>query len=265
MVVSTSLMTGAMSLSTAVSLSMERVSSEFSSSPTTSSAKPSVTSSRTRWDCSVFLRRSAIWEAVATLTRSFLLSSRPSSSIVLRLRGSARAISRVPFCALQGHEVVTEHQVDRDGAEQVVVDGAVAQVDELAAIARGDGLRLGGFAGRIDESGFVRRHKKRVLGPGCWVLAYSSQTVQEFASTQHLPYWVLGSGCWVLAYSSQTVQEAASTQHLAPSTYLIVSASEKIGRYNAINTNATKHPMKIMMAGSISDRAAVMRVFTSSS
>jgi len=26
---------------------------------------------------------------------------------------------------------------------------------------------------------------KRVLGVGCWVLAYSSQTVQKFASTQH--------------------------------------------------------------------------------
>ena len=40
---------------------------------------------------------------------------------------------------LQGHEVVAEHQVDGDGAEEVVIDGAFAQVDELAAVARGDG------------------------------------------------------------------------------------------------------------------------------
>jgi len=38
--------------------------SEFSSSMTTSRVKPSVTSSRTRWDCSVFLSRSEIWERV---------------------------------------------------------------------------------------------------------------------------------------------------------------------------------------------------------
>ncbi len=45
----------------------------IASSPTTSSAKPSVTSSSTRCDCSVFLSSSAICESVATLTRSFLL------------------------------------------------------------------------------------------------------------------------------------------------------------------------------------------------
>jgi hypothetical protein len=73
MVVSTSLMTGAMSLSSAVSLSIESVSSGFSSSPTTSSVKPSVTSSSTRCDCSVFFSRSEICDSVATLTRSFLL------------------------------------------------------------------------------------------------------------------------------------------------------------------------------------------------
>ena len=50
----------------------------------------------------------------------------------------------------QGHEVVAEHQVHRDGPEQIVVDGAFAQVHILAAIARGHGLRLGGFAGGID-------------------------------------------------------------------------------------------------------------------
>jgi predicted DNA binding CopG/RHH family protein len=50
-----------------------------------------------------------------------------------------------------------------------------------------------------------------------------------------------------------------------PLPYRIVSASEKIGRYSAISTNATKIPMKIMMAGSISDSTAVIFVFTSSS
>src|SRR5436309_3418511 len=49
------------------------------------------------------------------------------------------------------------------------------------------------------------------------------------------------------------------------SPYRIVSASEKIGKYSAISTNATKIPMKIMMAGSISDSTAVIRVLTSSS
>ncbi len=44
-----------------------------------------------------------------------------------------------------------------------------------------------------------------------------------------------------------------------------VSANEKIGKYSATNTKVTKHPMKIMMAGSISDKLAVIRVFTSSS
>ena len=102
MVVSTSLITGAMSLSAAVSRSMESVSSWFSSSATTSSAKPSVTSSSTRCDCSVFFSRSEICESVATFTRSFLFSRIASSSIRFRLRGSASAISSVPFSACMG-------------------------------------------------------------------------------------------------------------------------------------------------------------------
>src|SRR5882757_9349237 len=47
--------------------------------------------------------------------------------------------------------------------------------------------------------------------------------------------------------------------------YRIVSASEKMGRYSATSTNATKMPMKIIIAGSIKDSSAVMRVETSSS
>ena len=93
---------------------------------------------------------------------------------MLRLRGSARAISRVPFCALEGHEVVAEHEVDGDGAEEVVIDGAFAQVDEFAAVAGGDGLGLGDFGGGggvvdadVGERGFEGgRHL--ILGRG-WV------------------------------------------------------------------------------------------------
>ncbi len=150
MVVSTSLMTGAMSLSPAESLSIDSVSSGLSSSATTSSAKPSVTSSSTRWDCSVFFSRSAIWESVATRTFSFFWSRMVSSSMRLRLRGSASAISSVPLSRLNGHEVVAEHQVDGDGVEQFVVDVGTAQVDEFVAVARGQFLRLGRLPGRID-------------------------------------------------------------------------------------------------------------------
>ena len=45
----------------------------------------------------------------------------------------------------------------------------------------------------------------------------------------------------------------------------MVSAREKIGRYNDTSTKATKTPINTMITGSISDRVAVMRVLTSSS
>ena len=61
-----------------------------------------MTSSSTRCDCSVFFSRSEICDSVATFTRSFFLSSIDSSSIRLRFRGSASAISSVPFCACSG-------------------------------------------------------------------------------------------------------------------------------------------------------------------
>src|SRR5450432_127634 len=102
MVVSTSLITGAILLSVELSLSMDSVSSESPSSATTSSAKPSVTSSSTRCDCSVFFSSSEICESVATLTRSLRFNSSVNSSIRFRFRGSERAISRVPFCAFIG-------------------------------------------------------------------------------------------------------------------------------------------------------------------
>ena len=68
---------------------------------------------------------------------------------------------------LEGHEVVAEHEVDGDGAEEVVIDGAVAEVDEFAAVAGGDGLGFGDFGGggRADggkrERHFVRRRCHR--------------------------------------------------------------------------------------------------------
>ena len=46
------------------------------------------------------------------------------------------------FGLIQRHEVVAEHQVDRDLLEQIVVQLEVVQVDELAAIAPRDVLRL---------------------------------------------------------------------------------------------------------------------------
>ena len=162
MVVSTSLMTGAMSLSAAVSLSIESVSSGFSSSPTTSSAKPSVTSSSTRCDCSVFLSRSEICESVATLTRSFLCSSSASSSISVEVARIGQRDFERPVLRLHRHEVVAEHQVHRDGPEQIVIDRGFAQIDELAAIARGDRLRRRGFSGRIEHTGAFGCHRGRV-------------------------------------------------------------------------------------------------------
>ena len=46
---------------------------------------------------------------------------------------------------LEGHEVVAEHQLYRDGAQQVVLNLEVLQVDELGAIARGEHFRMSPF------------------------------------------------------------------------------------------------------------------------
>ncbi len=45
------------------------------------------------------------------------------------------AISRVPFSRLNRHEVVAEHQVDRDRVEQIVVDAGFLEIDEFVIIA----------------------------------------------------------------------------------------------------------------------------------
>ena len=88
-------MMGLISVS-AVSFSIEMVSSEFSSSTITSSAKPSLASSSTRCDCSVFLRMSLICDRLATLVVMRRPSSRPISSIIINWLGSAMAITRRP-------------------------------------------------------------------------------------------------------------------------------------------------------------------------
>ena len=111
-------------------------------SPTTSSAKPSVTSSRTRCDCSVFFSRSEICVSVATLTRSFFFSSdRQLVDQVQIARIGQRDLER-SVLRVQRNEVVAEHQVDRDRMEQIVIDLAFPQIDVLAAIARRKRLRL---------------------------------------------------------------------------------------------------------------------------
>src|SRR6266478_6436357 len=67
---------------TTVSQSPEIVSSLSSSSLATCKVKASVACSRTRWDCSVRLSKSAIWRGVATLMASFLPNNSGSSSLI---------------------------------------------------------------------------------------------------------------------------------------------------------------------------------------
>ncbi len=59
-------------------------------------------------------------------------------------RGSASAISSVAVVGLNRDEVVAEHQIDGNGAEEFVVDLGGSQIDEFAAIAPGERLRLFG-------------------------------------------------------------------------------------------------------------------------
>ena len=50
-----------------------------------------------------------------------------------------------PVVAFDGHEVVAEHQVHRDGGEQVVVDADFAQIHELVVVALGHGAGARSF------------------------------------------------------------------------------------------------------------------------
>ncbi len=101
MVVSTRRMMGEMS-SSPVSRSMEMFSSGLSSSERTSKARPSLASSRTRCDCSVFLSRSVICDMVATrVTRRW--PSRPEiSSSIISFDGSLTAMARRPSSCSSG-------------------------------------------------------------------------------------------------------------------------------------------------------------------
>ena len=68
---------------------------------------------------------------------------------------------------LDGHEVVAEHQLDGHGAQQVVLDAEVLQVDKLGAIARGEHFGVGAFVLRVgrrccDQCGIGHRY----LPPG---------------------------------------------------------------------------------------------------
>jgi hypothetical protein len=135
MVVSTRRMMGLMS-SSLVSFSMEMFSSEFSSPVRTSKVRPSLASSSTRCDCSVFLSRSVICESVATRAMMRCARRPAISSRTMRREGSLTAMTSASSLLLDGHEVVAEHQLDGDGAQQVVLDFEVFQVDEFGAIAR---------------------------------------------------------------------------------------------------------------------------------
>ena len=126
---------GLMSVS-AVSFSMEMVSSEFSSSAMTSSAKPSLASSSTRCDCSVFFRMSLICDRVATLV--VMRRAQQQADLVdhHQLAGIGDGDHQPAVgLVLQRHEVVAEHQVHWNLAEQFVLDVKVLQVHELATIA----------------------------------------------------------------------------------------------------------------------------------
>ncbi len=61
------------------------------------------------------------------------------------LRGIADGDDQRVGPLLEGHEVVAEHQLDGHGAQQVVLNLEVLQVDELGAIARGERFRMGAF------------------------------------------------------------------------------------------------------------------------
>ena len=62
---------------------------------------------------------------------------------------------------LNRHKVVAEHQIDRDGVEQVVVDAGFFEVHKLVVIAGRQGARLGDFLRRILRNDLVGgRHEE---------------------------------------------------------------------------------------------------------
>ena len=127
---STSLMIGEASW---VIRSIVSVSSPSSSSETSCMRKSSVASSRTRWEDSLFCRMSSIAPRLPTLTRSGRPSRSSSSSSLTTSVGSAQMIVIDALGAALRHEVVAEHPLDRDRAEEVGVDAEGREVDVRAA------------------------------------------------------------------------------------------------------------------------------------
>ena len=94
---------------------------------------------------------------MATLTRSFLLQQHGQLVDQVEIARIGQGDFERPVVGLHRHEVVAEHQVDRNGAEQVVIDADFAQVDELAVVALGQRLRaLAISCSRIDAEEFGR-------------------------------------------------------------------------------------------------------------
>ena len=128
----------------------------LSSSRITSSAKPSLASSSTRCDCSVFLRISRDLRQRGNFGDDALAQQQADLVDHHQLAGIGDGDGQTSVRGLfQRHEVVAEHQVDRDLLEQIVLQLEIVQVDELAAIAARDILRPVQF--------------RRVACPGpCW-------------------------------------------------------------------------------------------------
>ena len=150
----------------AVSRSMEMLSSPpASSSDTTARVKPSLASSRTRFDCSVFLRISLICARVETLVRTALAEQQADLVDHHQLAGIGDGDGQASvFGLIQRHEVITEHQVNRDLLEQIVMQLEVMQIDELAAVAAGDVLGFGQIVhvGRGSQTGPAIAHRARL-------------------------------------------------------------------------------------------------------
>ena len=59
-----------------------------------------------------------------------------------KLAGIGHGDDESGFARFQRNEVVAEHQLGRDAAEQFRIDALLAQIDERAAIALGEALGL---------------------------------------------------------------------------------------------------------------------------
>ena len=113
----------------------------------TSKVRPSVASSSTRCDCSVFLSRSVIWRERGDTGDDALAQQAGDFIDHHQAAGIADGDDQAVLVLLQRNEVVAEHHVHGHGAEQVVLDTEVLQVDELAAIATREHLRAHASSG----------------------------------------------------------------------------------------------------------------------